>query len=45
MPLNQSEKNFFNLLAQREAANPSKPLEQQSLEEFRVNEKTRICRI
>lgn len=35
MPLNQSEKNFFKLLAQREAANPSKPLEQQSLEEFR----------
>ena len=35
MPLNQSEINFFNLLAQREAANPSKSLEQQSLEEFR----------
>jgi len=35
MPLNQSEKNFFHLLAQREAANPSKPLEQQSLAEFR----------
>nr|QST87837.1 putative alpha/beta hydrolase [uncultured organism] len=35
MPLNPSEKSFFKLLAQREAANPSKPLGQQSLEEFR----------
>lgn len=35
MPLNQSEQNFFDLLAKREAENPSKPLEEQSLDEFR----------
>ena len=35
MPLNQSEQNFFDLLARREAENPSKPLEEQSLDEFR----------
>lgn len=35
MPINQSEQNFFDLLAQRETENPSKPLEEQSIEEFR----------
>jgi acetyl esterase len=35
MPLNQSERNFFALLAKYAAENPSKPLDQQSIDDFR----------
>jgi len=35
MPLNKSEQRFFDLLAKREAENPSKPLEEQSIDDFR----------
>ena len=35
MPLNHSEQDFFDLLAQRETSHPSKPLKEQTLDEFR----------
>ena len=35
MPLNRSEQKFFDLLAKREAENPSKPLDEQSIDDFR----------
>ena len=39
MPVNPAETRLFNLLAERQQVNPSKPIEEQTLEECRVGVK------